>query len=559
MATLVQFLAAGVRGAESGSAEFFLRGTDTSAASVLYDDFEGTTQPGTNLFDLDSNGGMEIYCDAYVDVVVRSSAGTILRSVTVGNSAPLVEVQSTSFTGTDYDGDPSNTLGEPITLKAVLDKWITSAGSPDWQVLIDGVPTNLSTALAAAAGVFINVKDPTYGAEGDGVTDDTTAIAAACAAAATAGGGIVFFPVGTYQVEQLTLTNADIILMGCGDESSILRGTDASTYLLAFTDATAASSKRITGLGFAASAAYGAFVDFEASRSVSLDNCKFTCANISGPALRRADVGGLASITVENCVFQGVGGTAAIQNLAGAGAVSISVHASRFVVSSSFTGSVIDGPNFTIEQCDFDASDVATGSYYHIDCESNEAVGTYIGSFSGNLFINGSDDGYVFKLTNLSTESFFTEDNNTFVGFLAPETISDPGHIYDYSNSGDYDASNIIHLGSRKGKQLNFTNSTETSFGPFECFLVADTIVVDHTFAGNAGFFDDAAEKPLGLTWNMVVLNNSSGTRTLQFNGGGTGKSIVLTGITNGSMVFGSFFTFVESAGTVRSAAVAGV
>ena len=194
MATLVQFLASGVNGAASGSATFFLRGTASSAQSVMYNEFEGLTQPATNVVTLDSNGAAEVYVDAYVDVELKNSSGTTLRTVTVGNSAPLVEVQSTSFTGTDYDGDPANTIGEPITLKAILDKWITSAGASNWQVLSGGVATNLQTALASVAGIFVNVKDPAYGATGDGVTDDTTAILAAHSAAA---GGIVFFPAGT--------------------------------------------------------------------------------------------------------------------------------------------------------------------------------------------------------------------------------------------------------------------------------------------------------------------------------------------------------------------------
>src|SRR5262245_25069588 len=130
MATLVQFLAAGVNGAASGSATFYLRGSVSSAAAVLYNEFEELTQPGTNVITLDANGSAEVYCDAYVDVEVKTSAGVTLRTVTLGHSAPVVEVESTSFTGTDYDGNPANTIGEPITLKAVLDKWILSAGAP---------------------------------------------------------------------------------------------------------------------------------------------------------------------------------------------------------------------------------------------------------------------------------------------------------------------------------------------------------------------------------------------------------------------------------------------
>jgi hypothetical protein len=64
MAKLVECLVAGIAGATSGTATFVLRGTASSAASVLYNDFEMTTQPGTNIITLDSNGCAEIYCNA---------------------------------------------------------------------------------------------------------------------------------------------------------------------------------------------------------------------------------------------------------------------------------------------------------------------------------------------------------------------------------------------------------------------------------------------------------------------------------------------------------------
>lgn len=56
----------------------------------------------------------------------------------------------------------------------------------------------------AASGV-INVKDPAYGAVGDGVTDDTAAIQAAIDAANAAGGGTVHTPLGEYLVDPLLM------------------------------------------------------------------------------------------------------------------------------------------------------------------------------------------------------------------------------------------------------------------------------------------------------------------------------------------------------------------
>lgn len=63
-------------------------------------------------------------------------------------------------------------------------------------------------------GVY-NVKHLDFGAEGDGVTNDTSAIQAAINAAATAGGGIVLIPEGTYIISQLQMKNG-VILQGVG-------------------------------------------------------------------------------------------------------------------------------------------------------------------------------------------------------------------------------------------------------------------------------------------------------------------------------------------------------
>src|SRR6185436_1618634 len=152
MAALVQLLAAGVNGAENGTATFVLRGTASSAASVLYNDFEQTAQPGTNIIALDAHGAAEVYTNAYVDITLKTSGGATLRTVTFGNTATTTEVISDSFTGTDYSGSPSG-VNEPITLAAVLDKWDNSAGADDWKVAVNGVATNLSSAFSALAGL----------------------------------------------------------------------------------------------------------------------------------------------------------------------------------------------------------------------------------------------------------------------------------------------------------------------------------------------------------------------------------------------------------------------
>lgn len=91
-------------------------------------------------------------------------------------------------------------------------------------------------AVSALAPV-INVKDPAYGATGDGVTDDTTAINLAYAAAVTAGGGTIYFPSGTYRTSGSGLninTNTRVEIRGYGatlkpDASSTALTVDPGT------------------------------------------------------------------------------------------------------------------------------------------------------------------------------------------------------------------------------------------------------------------------------------------------------------------------------------------
>lgn len=66
---------------------------------------------------------------------------------------------------------------------------------------------------------YRNVR--TWGAKGDGTTDDVTAIQAAIAALPS-GGGTLFFPPGTYKISStLTMPNKPVKVMGCGDASVI--------------------------------------------------------------------------------------------------------------------------------------------------------------------------------------------------------------------------------------------------------------------------------------------------------------------------------------------------
>jgi hypothetical protein len=514
MAKLVECLVAGIAGATSGTATFVLRGTASSAASVLYNDFEMTTQPGTNIITLDSNGCAEIYCNAYCDMTLKNQAGTTLRTVTVGDSATTVEVISDSFTGTDYSGSPS-AVSEPITLAAVLDKWNNSAGANDWKVLVGGVSTNLSSAVAGFTGMFVNVKDPAYGAVGDGVADDTTAISNAVSAA---DGGIVFFPAGTYKVSGISLTEASFHLMGSGAGISKITSATVSADLLIMTDNTLSGIKIVEGLGFESSAAVRYHALMEEGQNVYFSNCVFDATNADSAISYNAAAAD-ACYHFADCRFiLGANTNSAILTGNSTEPVSVLVNNCTFSVAAGFTGDVLQGPHMHVTNCVFDASAVTAGVYYHVDAESSNANGVYIGTFIGNKFYDGGSSGFAFDFGNLIANSNFKEDNNVFLGFTEPTAHTDAGHIYDFpaSTSASHTGNNII-LGSRRGKTLYFTLTALDN--DLIASIVAENMVLTtaRTAATNFSISDFGYE---GMKTSVIVFNTDASARDVAANGG---------------------------------------
>ena len=88
---------------------------------------------------------------------------------------------------------------------------------------------------AAPAQVLATTSDPfnvkSFGAIGDGRTDDTAPIRAAIAAANTLGGGVVYLPTGSYLVSgTLTFSNG-VSLAGSGRWSTNIRYTGTGICL----------------------------------------------------------------------------------------------------------------------------------------------------------------------------------------------------------------------------------------------------------------------------------------------------------------------------------------
>ena len=141
-----------------------------------------------------------------------------------------------------------------------------------------------SSAQAAegiAAPTVTNVKDPAYGAVGDGTADDTAAIQAAIDA--TPNGGVVYFPAGRYVVRSaaggILVGRSGVSLLGAGAAVSVLQVADDSVAQ-ALLILTRRSDVLVQDLGFDATTngPMAAAVYASASlgqRNITVDRCRF--------------------------------------------------------------------------------------------------------------------------------------------------------------------------------------------------------------------------------------------------------------------------------------------
>jgi hypothetical protein len=295
---LIEPLVVGIRGAESGSVDFYRRGTSTRI--IYYETFEGdggTTPIGSVA--LDENGGGVFYVNETAMVVVKDATGTEVRRFVASPNASAVEVISSSFTGTDYETGQTG-LSEPTTLKAIFDLWTTNAGAPDFKVLVGGVATTLQSALGAIGSLFFSVKDIAYGATGDGTTNDSAAIQGAIDAAEAAGGGIVFFPKGTYRHNSTLTIPAGVSLLGAGPGASRLMMGSVNTSL-EFEVST--QWQTVEGLRIDTSAGHSAvLIKIETGNLVVFRNCVIGDTAMTSSAVRFNDSDTV--VWFYNCVFK---------------------------------------------------------------------------------------------------------------------------------------------------------------------------------------------------------------------------------------------------------------
>lgn len=436
---LISTLASGISGAEDGTAKVYKRGTSTLA--TIYSDFVGTVaaQPSTG-YVLDAYGGATLYVNELVDVFVFDSSGTQRREFVAGVNAGGVEVRSASFIGTDYTSGASG-AGAPTTLQAVLDLWETKNGSNDWRVLFGGSAVTIQAALASIYGIFINVKDPTYGAKGDGTTDDTTAVQAAITAAATPK-SIVFFPAGTYRTTSKLTVPADVSLWGTGSGGSKIAMDHATADTLEYGAGTSSGYQEIRGLGISASQTNtGKPISMTAAgtRKLSVVN-----SDLNSTFLYTGDIvtiaGSSQAIALDSSTIN-VAGTAA-NGITAADNNSVTLHQSSIACGTAlYTGSLVYSAIIAVSNSSFSITGTAVGAGTSYMVRILNGTFQFVNVSGSFFFANNSGPIAISAVDSNFSTALISESGNTFYNFTST-----------YSGLGSGSNRPYIYLGAREAR-----------------------------------------------------------------------------------------------------------
>lgn len=237
-----------------------------------------------------------------------------------------------------------------------------------------------STGKVLQAGGFgvtwLNVKDPQWGAKGDGVTNDALAIQAAINSIASTG-GVVYLPAGTYFLATTITVKGSVRLVGASRETTILGQATSDITVVAFDSSCSyAGMEQLFVTGYNNSLATQNCVTVALNAPVVIKDCNIW---YGAAALYTQGVDGY----VENCFISGF-----TYALLSAGAnwyirckfdtAAITSTYALFQAAASTAASAVEN-HFT--QCDF------SGSYTKsVEIIDNSAAAQSITAFEGCVF-----------------------------------------------------------------------------------------------------------------------------------------------------------------------------
>lgn len=502
----IQALVSGIAAAANGTVRLYKRGS--AAPSVYYLDFEATQTLSAYPIQLDSSGSATVYVGELVEVQVRDANGVLVRDFVAGDNAQAIEVTSPAFSGVDYTSGQAG-VGLPTTLQQTFQSLLSSFGTTDYKVLVNGAAVTMQVAVAGLAGLFFNVKS--YGATGNGLADDSTAVnAAILAAAATAtGGGVVFFPPGTYRMTQSLNLTAGVMLMGAGGRSSKVAFDNAGlTQGVLFSGGTPTTV--IQGLWFGATGAgiVGILVYQSATGRLMIQDCTLGAdALVSGNLFRNDATLVFSQTVLSRCWLEAKAG--AVDMVVGFAASNRTVLHDCDLVNSQATGIIhcdmLGG--FTFEACRFDSAAVSGGATTYIACAPTAAFGggTIRGCFFGE---NATVKPVAIRNTLAVPNVEPIESDNAFGSTLGFTNITP----YAYTTDG------YAAVGStRTGAHLSRLTSVECYGSHSASTLTTNpkangTTTIEQT---TAALTINANKGSQGDMWLLVVANSGGGTLTV--------------------------------------------
>lgn len=490
---LINPLCAGVAGAENGSVGIYARGTSNRAST--YGDFYGAAENQDSAdFTLDANGRLVVYVNQLVDCVVRDSTGATLCQFTAGDETTAIQYSGTAFRGVDpVTGQTA--INKPSVLKGILDLLGVSFGTYDGLVSFRGSRRNLYEAIAGL-DCFFNVKDPLYGAVGDGTTDDTTAIQAALTAASAAGGGIVYMPAGTYKTSAVLTMAQTVSLLGSGSRSTLINQSHATAITLTTTTAATipGQSHFLHGVGFKASVASTGIV-VDSYTSLRVEGCRFgDDTNQQGTLLSLSSVDGSNDdiVSVRDCGFTL---SAASQTALTTSATSCDIRHCDVVLPATYNGIVFALINTTMDACRFVASATAAGTYSYCS--------TYGGVHITNCTFGAPSAATATAIT-WAAGTLYEAQNDFGAGITA------------YGNIAASATLELLTLVTRESRVTTITSNVNPTVIPWDQY---GTVYLIRTVTGAQVLTQRHA--PVGANCKLVIRNNAGGNLSPSFTGDG--------------------------------------
>ena len=485
-------LISGVAGGGNGKAYFYKRGTSSLAS--IYGSYDGSTAIG-NPVTLDANGSAVVYVNEETDCSVLDSSGLGIRNWTEMDSTNAVEYVGPSFTGADYSTGAVGTR-KPVTVQSVLDEWFSSAGEPDFNVLLSGGSSSIQNAMATVAGLVFNVKAPAYGAKGDNTSDDTVAIQAAYTAAGVSG-GVVWFPPGTYRITDFIIVPRNVSARCCA--GTVIINVDHATsqaFLFGTTNSvnefyglTVQSKQANSGAVMVISGANGSTVILDTMTiGGTLNTGALVTQDSSTSVLLCSDTTFVLFGGTQQAIVQDSTTTNPFMRLRGC---TVAQEHSSYTQGAGIVACVASD----ISGCLFDSAAVSGSS------EFIRYGGTFSGTVEGCTFTAASATVLTAALhLDLSSSPVgFSESANVFVGV---------GKRYNLAGPDSPTSAQTFHLGSRIGSYYQVTDDGATS--ATLPALQHEMITLKRTTNGNQTIAIDAAVTQ-GMTFTLIVHNKSGG------------------------------------------------